>query len=33
MIYDPALQPTLDSLKEDYIQEKFKLEKALNQLK
>lgn len=31
--YDPALEPTLDSLKEDYIQEKFKLENALNQLK
>lgn len=31
--YDPALQPTLDSLKEDYIKEKFKLENALYQLK
>lgn len=27
--YDPALQHTIDSLKEDYFQEKFKLEDAL----
>jgi uncharacterized coiled-coil protein SlyX len=31
--YDPALQHTIDSLKEDYIQEKFKLDDALNQLR
>lgn len=31
--YDPALQPTLDSLKEDYDQEKFKLDDALSQLR
>lgn len=27
--YDPALQHTIDSLKEDYLQEKYKLEDAL----
>ena len=31
--YDPALQHTIDSLKEDYFQEKFKLEEALKQLR
>ncbi|MEO8254131.1 MAG: hypothetical protein ABI554_07045 [Flavobacterium sp.] len=31
--YDPDLQPTIDSLKEDYVQEKFKLEDALKQLR
>lgn len=31
--YDPALQPTLDSLKEDYDQEKFKLDDALSHLR
>ncbi|MEP6804692.1 MAG: hypothetical protein ABI892_09230 [Flavobacterium sp.] len=30
--YDPALQHTIDSLKEDYLQEKYKLEDALKDL-
>jgi hypothetical protein len=31
--YDPDLQHTIDSLKEDYLQEKFKLEDALKHLR
>ncbi|OOV13271.1 hypothetical protein [Flavobacterium sp. LM4] len=30
--YDPALQHTIDSLKEDYFQEKYKLEDALKKI-
>ncbi len=30
--YDPALQHTIDSLKEDYLQEKYKLEDSLKDL-
>lgn len=31
--YDPSLQPTIDSLEEDYLRGKYKLEDALQQLK
>ncbi|WP_291287497.1 hypothetical protein [Flavobacterium sp.] len=31
--YDPSLQHTIDSLEEDYVREKYKLEDALKQLK
>ncbi|MNR12339.1 hypothetical protein D3C85_1286890 [compost metagenome] len=31
--YNPALQHTIDSLKDDYVQEQFKLEEALKQLR
>ena len=31
--YDPSLQQTIDSLEEDYVREKYKLEDALKELK
>lgn len=31
--YDPAMERTIDSLKEDYVQEKIKLEDALSKLR
>lgn len=31
--YDPSLQHTIDSLEEDYVREKYKLEDALKELK
>ncbi|TCN58862.1 hypothetical protein D0809_10970 [Flavobacterium circumlabens] len=31
--YDPALQHTIDSLKEDYVKEKFKMDDALKHLR
>ncbi|MWB92928.1 hypothetical protein GON26_00985 [Flavobacterium sp. GA093] len=31
--YDPSLQQTIDSLEEDYVREKYKLEGALKELK
>ncbi|MNY73697.1 hypothetical protein D3C86_2125500 [compost metagenome] len=31
--YDPSLQFTIDSLEEDYVREKYKLEDALRQLR